>query len=281
MLVSKQGCAGAAMALCLGHPALADVSPEQVWQEFEAYVTDMGYDLRASESRAGGALRLSDVAVYMPFPEGDGEMTAQIGEMLLTPVGGAVRISLPSRFPITLSAPPQPDQDIEAVDLTIDVALEAPEMSVSGDPGDTTWDYAFERIGMALSEMIVDGAMVGRDAARAEASAGPVSGTSRMALADGLRKIDQQVSFGDLTWDLLGSDPDSANGGSLAGALTGLRSQTRAKPAAGRGRGHVGPAQGWVRRGGDAELGQWPDRLCHDRVRERNHRAQRQRGRHA
>ncbi|MBU2962578.1 DUF2125 domain-containing protein [Citreicella sp. C3M06] len=228
MLVSKQGLAVAAMALCLGHPALAEVSPEQVWQELEAYVTDMGYDLRASQSRAGGALRLSDVAIHMPFPEGDGEMTAQIGEMLLTPDGGAVKVALPARFPITLTATPKPEEDIEAVDMTIEVSLDAPEMTVSGDPGDTTWDYAFQRIGMALSELIVDDATVGRDAARAQASAGPVSGTSRMALADGLRKIDQQVSFGDLTWDLLGNDPDSANGGTLAGALTGLRSQTRA-----------------------------------------------------
>ncbi len=228
MLVSKQGLAVAVCALTVAHPALADITPDEVWQDLEAYFQGFGYDVRATQSRANGALRLSDVALFMALPEGEGEMRAQIGEMLLSPDDGAVTISLPSRFPVVLNLTPTDQEGIETVEMTYEVALGDPQMTVSGAPDDTTWDYSFATMGVALSELIVDGDPAGTDAARLAVNAGPVEGSSRMELADGMRHVSQTVGFGDVTFDLSGLDPEAGTGATLAGALTGLTARNRA-----------------------------------------------------
>ncbi|KAA8608688.1 hypothetical protein AL036_06180 [Salipiger aestuarii] len=231
MLVSKQGLALAACALTVAHPALADITPDQVWHDLETYFQSFGYEVRATESRTSGALRLSDVALRMALPEGEGEIRAQIGEMLLAPAGDAVTISLPARFPLVMTLTPTGEDEIETVDMTYEVALGDPEMTVSGAPDDTTWDYSFATMGLSLSELIVDGDVLGQDAARFAVAAGPVAGRSRMELVDGLRDIAQTVRFGDVTFDLSGSDPgaDPGTGGTFAGAVGGLTAENRTR----------------------------------------------------
>ena len=146
MRVSNLAAAAASAALLAAPPAWADVTPEQVWGDLEAYLASFGYAVTAEESRSGDTLTLTDMTVRMSFPEDEGEMTVMLEQMALRDQGdGTVALDLPTTLPVRISIAPT---DEETVDLTLDYTLDGMEMIIAGDPEDMT--YVYSAASMAL-----------------------------------------------------------------------------------------------------------------------------------
>lgn len=95
--------------------ALAEVTADQLWQGFRDVLAAEGVTVTAQENRRGNALILRG-----------GRIDAGMGTVVLLPdvtltetPDGAVTVTLPPRFPLTLDLPPQPG-DPDA--LTLDVS---------------------------------------------------------------------------------------------------------------------------------------------------------------
>ena len=56
MCVSRLTVAAAVTALVAGTPALADVTPQQVWDELQGYLESFGYEVTARETTDGDRL---------------------------------------------------------------------------------------------------------------------------------------------------------------------------------------------------------------------------------
>ena len=224
MRVSNLAAAAASAALLAAPPAWADVTPEQVWADLEAYLASFGYAVTAEESRSGDTLTLTDMTVRMSFPEDEGEMTVMLEQMALRDQGdGTVALDLPTTLPVPISIAPT---DEETVDLTLDYTLDGMEMIIAGDPEDMTYVYSATSMAVVLSELVVDDETIPSDNAAAQISAGPVDGETRITLAEGMRAISQQLSLGTVSYDILGSDPEGDGAGMLAGTLEGVSSES-------------------------------------------------------
>ncbi len=95
--------------------ALAEVTADQLWQGFRDAMAAEGVTVTAQENRRGNALILRGGRI----DAGDGAVVLLPDVTLTEMPGGAVTVTLPPRFPLTLDLPPQPG-DPDA--LTLDVS---------------------------------------------------------------------------------------------------------------------------------------------------------------
>ncbi|TNF17208.1 MAG: hypothetical protein EP318_22275, partial [Rhodobacteraceae bacterium] len=227
MRVSKYAIVPVAAALLMASPALAEVTPEQVWEDFSGYLKSFGYEVNASEALSGDTLTLSDLRVTMALPEANGAVAVAFGSMELRGQGdGSVKVVLPETVPISVTVAPE---DEDAVDMEIGYSLDALDMVVSGDPEAMTYVFSAEAMAMALSKLVVDGKEIPRDGLRAELTTGPVEGEAQVTIADGTREVVQTVSIGTVSYDVAGQDPEGEGAGMLLGSLTGLVSESLAR----------------------------------------------------
>src|SRR6056297_3595941 len=77
--------------------AQADVTAQQVWDDWRAYLSGTGYSVTADESMSGGTLTVTNVAMSMAMPEGAGDMVVTFGEIKFTEAGdGTVTVTIPT-----------------------------------------------------------------------------------------------------------------------------------------------------------------------------------------
>lgn len=132
--------------LALSTPALADITPDQLWAQMQATVADAGGTLTAQENRRGGSLVLQRGQIDL----GDGALVL-LPDITLQPTPDrGVSVELPARFPLTLDVPPgpnvpdRPTMTVSAPDLKLvirslgeqatDFDLSATSITASLDP---------------------------------------------------------------------------------------------------------------------------------------------------
>ncbi|MGH1416014.1 MAG: DUF2125 domain-containing protein [Pelagimonas sp.] len=209
-----------ALALCaFVTPALADVTPQQVWDDLETYLQSFGYTVSATEVADGSNLIVNDVVMSMPIPEMDGSVTFTMGTMGLTDQGdGTVAVSFAEQMPVHVTGTDGGDE----IDVTVNFGQQDMTMIVSGEPDNLTYDYSATKMTIALGKMMADGQEITRDMFRFDVEAGPLSGKSTVLRAAGMQSISQALSYGDVTYDFAFNDPDSDDAGLFNGALSGV-----------------------------------------------------------
>lgn len=203
-------------AVLLAQSAAADVTPEQVWADLKGYLEGYGYQVTASDSMSGNTLTVSNISMTVPIPEEDTSITMTMPEIVFTGNGGTVDVAWPAEMPVTFLVD---DGEVKATLLyeTADLA-----MTVSGDPNATSWEYSAASTKVSLSELVVDGETIPREAGRGELVLTGVSGTSVMATGE-MRDVEQSMSIDKLTYDIAARDPDDAENSLLfKGHLDGL-----------------------------------------------------------
>ncbi|MBS0126250.1 hypothetical protein [Thetidibacter halocola] len=212
-----------ALALCaVAAPALAEVTPKQVWDDLEAYLEGFGYVVEATESTFGDKLTVTGITIAMTMPEteeGGGDVTISMDEVTLTGRSdGSVTVTFPEQMPVAVDVTSEGEQ----VEMVIDYTHDALELIVSGDPDAMTYDYAATSLAMVLGSLFVDGEEVTRDMARFEVAMGPLDGTSTVTRDGDTRSIAQDFTMGDIRYTAVANDPESGEGGTFAGSLRGV-----------------------------------------------------------
>ncbi len=209
-----------ALAICaFTTPALADVTPQQVWDDLESYMQGFGYSVTGTETADGNNLTVSDVVMSMALPDMEGAVTFSMGSLDLMDQGdGTVLINFPAQMPIQVKGV----EDGEDIDVTINFGQEDMKLIVSGEENNLTYDYTATKMTVGLGKMMADGQEITRDMLRLDVEAGPISGTSTVVRADGMQSVSQTFDYGDLTYDVAFNDPDSEDTGLFNGAMNGV-----------------------------------------------------------
>ena len=198
--------------------AAADVTPAQVWQDLKSYMEGYGYEVSASDAMSGDTLTVSDITMTIPIPEENATLAMGMPEIVFAGNGGAVDVAWPAEMEVTFAM--TSDEGNGTATLLYETAELA--MTVSGDPGDTTWEYSAASTKVSLSELVVDGMTITRDMGRGELVLTGLAGKSAMKTGE-MRDIDQTMSADKLTYDIAARDPDSENSNMmLKGHLDGL-----------------------------------------------------------
>lgn len=207
-------------ALCLsllGAPALADVTADQVWADWKAYLQGFGYDLNGQETRDGATLTVSGIGMDIAVP--DGEFRMEMPDITFTETGdGAVSVNLPEVMPMTYAI--SPDQG-EALRGTITYTQDSPTMIVTGVPEDMTYTYAAESVSMTMSGLPMVGSAATQEVMNMTFRMSAPAGTMRMAQGD-LRTYTQNMTANTMTYDVSFADPRTNDRAQFSGNVADM-----------------------------------------------------------
>lgn len=202
-------------ALFCATAAQAEITADQVWQDWKSYYAQMGQTITAgSEGHEGDTLVIKDVKITSTMPNATTEGT--VAEIRLKELGdGTVELTLSPEIPVTIHETPAegPVSDI-AMKLTQSDA----KVLVSGTP--EAMDYVFTATDIGLS----------MDEAKVEGSAAPVkmqitahgnSGTYHSELSAG-RTLKSEYKADSVDVALAGADPEGGGTFNLTGTMNGL-----------------------------------------------------------
>lgn len=138
-----------AVALIAGAvPALADVTPAQVWDNLTSYYSDMGYEVAiGSRDETGQTLTLTDVLVSSDVEYG--KTSIAIPKVSLSQTGDArVRTVFEGDMMTSSQGKGEYAEDMPTVDMVI--SMPGNEMISSGDPKDMLHEITYPTLKMAM-----------------------------------------------------------------------------------------------------------------------------------
>jgi hypothetical protein len=154
--------ATALLAALAAGPALADVTAQQVWDDWKAQMGiygDAGLTI-GSETYENGVLTVTDLGFNVTGEDGS-VATGTLPELVLTENGdGTVSVTMSEEYPIHISNPADPETGSEASEVDLAFRQNGMTMTVSGDPGALTYDLAAARYAIELDGVTEAGAEV-------------------------------------------------------------------------------------------------------------------------
>lgn len=219
MTTYKSGAAWAAGAiLCMtGGTAVADVTPAQVWTDWKDSMTGYGFSVTAQETATGSDLKLNDIIMKMDAPEGGADTEIIFPELTLSDNGdGTVSITIPASVPISVNVTGPEPVSFDLIYTTSDM-----DMIASGDSSELTYTYTAASVGLAVEDLVSEGEPV--DFGTATMTLQNVKGLT-VTTAGELRKSDQQVTSGPVTYEIVAADPeDPTSKFNLSGQIESLK----------------------------------------------------------
>jgi len=198
--------------------ALADLSAQDVWDDWKSYLSGTGYDVNGTENLSGGTLTVSDVSMMVPIPEEDATVGMKLPEIQFVENGdGTVNVLFPAEFPITFNFAGGGDEASGEMIYSHDGSA----MLVSGDAANMTYDYASPLVELALGKVMADGEEMPEGMVKATISLTDVVTKTNMTVGD-IRRYDQNMTIASLNYDFGAKEPGGTDGGSATGSLQGL-----------------------------------------------------------
>lgn len=169
-----------ATALIAGGMAHADVTAQQVWDDWKAQMSlngDEGISIGSEES-SGGTVTVRDLSIN--FSDDEITVESQLGDLIFEEQGdGSVNVVMAESYPIVITGE-------DGVVVTIEVSQENGSIVVSGDPDAMNYAISADTYTFALVD-IVDGDVTFTGDARAVAS--DINGNYTVNLGD-MREVD-------------------------------------------------------------------------------------------
>ena len=162
----KLKAAVSAMALLAAGPALADVTAQQVWDDWKAQMAVYGESgmTIGAETYEGGVLTVTDLGFNVTGEDGS-TATGNLPELVFTENGdGTVSITMSEEYPITISTPADPTTESEASDVALALRHTGLVMTASGEPQALTYDLSAARYALELDSVTEAGAEVPAEA---------------------------------------------------------------------------------------------------------------------
>ena len=198
-----------ALALTLAAPAMADITPEGLWENWQAYATSMGQTITTeSVERDGDALVVTGMTLAIAQEGATGSAT--IDELRFTDQGdGTVQVTMSETYPLEMTVSP----DDEDGPTTIAMQISQPGLTItaSGDAAETTYDFLAPGVTIALTS--IEGVDAEAVDMTAEVAFANMSGKYIMTAADGdMSKLNSSFAADSLTLTINGTDPDPSPG---------------------------------------------------------------------
>lgn len=205
-------------------PGLA-ITPEELWTQWQSYLTSSGYEITATESGSGDSLTVSDIELSMEMPVEDDEtaaVTVSLGEYTFSGRGdGSVDVLMPGRQTIAIHVE-APEED--PVDITLVQTATGFSMVASGTAEDTDYTYSADSLGLAMTDLVRGGETV--ELGTVEVAINGISGTTGIDVAGGRYTVEQTLGASELTYtvDVADPEPDSTGTFTMNGRMEGISS---------------------------------------------------------
>ena len=200
--------------------AAADLSAQDVWGDWRAYIEGMGYTVTATEAANGDTLAVNDITAVSPQSDDIGQTTIRLGNLQFVTNGdGSVDVVMPSSMPMTIDIAAQginPATQVEVI-----YTQSGQKMTTSGDTAALSYDYAADTFGLALASLTVGDETMGNDTARFSLNGTALSSQTNVTVAE-QRSYAQSMEIGGMTYDVFFKEPDDVAAISLNSTLNDL-----------------------------------------------------------
>ncbi|WP_037315469.1 hypothetical protein [Ruegeria halocynthiae] len=214
----RRSCGAALAYAVVANGALADVTANDIWDDWQAYLTQMGYTVSGDQAISGAVTTITDMTVSMELPEEEGQFQFVVPQMTLIENGdGTVNVDLPESLPMTVSG----ELDGDAFSVNVVQTQSGLNMVVSGTPDDMTYDYTADSLGLKLDKLEVEGETSQDDVLAANLEMTDLAGSSRMKIGEN-RDVDQEFTADDLTYSMAFQDPEGEDDAKFDGSMKQL-----------------------------------------------------------
>ena len=144
----------ALLALLSGTAATADVTPEEVWQNWQDLGKSAGQTITAgSVTRDGDTLVVEDVTTA--YAKDGTTIEANIDEINFADLGdGTVGVTMSDSYPIEMTVPAEAGKaGATPTDITIEVSQPGLEMTVGGSTDDTSYEFSAPTVGIKVASV--------------------------------------------------------------------------------------------------------------------------------
>ena len=202
-------------AILTAPAAFADVTAEQVWQDWQSQIERSSTIQIATqgETYENGVLTVSGLS-YVNNQDGL-NINSDLGDVVFTEnADGTVDITVPEKMSFTITS----DLDDDAMDITADLTLTGADITAAGDENTITYDALVDRY-----LIDVDFALDGDEpeSFKLRLNLVGVEGTSTSSNDDQGQSLDYDVTMGALNY-IMSIEPTDGGTVSLAGNMTDL-----------------------------------------------------------
>jgi hypothetical protein len=214
-----------ALALSLAAPAFADVTPEQVWEDWQSFSSGSGQTITTeSVERDGDTLVVT--GMKLTFAQDGVNGTSSIDELRFTDNGdGTVGVTMSETYPIEMTIDPPEGEDSDGpLTLAIEISQPGIAITASGDESETAYDFNAPSLTVALTG--IEG--VETEAVDMTAKFTLTNTTGKYILtpgADGTSGLNSSFAAESMTMLFEGTDPDPspAEGADAAGVPSAVK----------------------------------------------------------
>jgi hypothetical protein len=209
-------CSSAIALVFVASAACADVTPQEVWDSWQAMLTSSGQELTVgSTAEAGGVLDVTDVQVAYKDQLG-GSASVSFAKLSFKDNGdGTVTVTMPESYPVQMAFAAEADGP-ESMKLTVT----QPGMTIvaGGSATETSYDFTAPSVTIKLDEITDQGGKV----LDTQADMVMTEATARyLVLRDGDKtNLDMSYAAKGMTLNVSGTDNSEGGGGQGAGSVT-------------------------------------------------------------
>lgn len=183
--------------------ALADITPQDVWKNWQAYATAYGLDLTANIARSSDSLQLTNIRYAYNIPLRSERLSLQTGTAKLSQnADGTVSLTMPKSAKIKLVVVPATGPKITT---TFSYTHENQSLLASGTPDAITYDFNAESLGLRLESL--DGPNIPQDLFALDLVLDGISGASTYSTGD-LFNITSTIAVDSIAFFFEANDPD-------------------------------------------------------------------------
>ncbi|MEO1238437.1 MAG: DUF2125 domain-containing protein [Pseudomonadota bacterium] len=141
----------------LAWPAAADISPAEVWADWQRLIESSNATLQVgNEDASSDALTLTDVTIGADFPEDGGSFETTIPELVFENRGdGTVEIKMSAEYPIAILG----KDEVTGEDFAVNIIARQPGMVTiaSREDATTRYDYVGPEVQISVAQLTLDG----------------------------------------------------------------------------------------------------------------------------
>ena len=195
-------------------PALADVTAQNVWDNWNAYIDGLGYQVDAKIDQTANGLTAQNLTVSVDFEENTGRAVMDIGNVqFLENSDGTVDIVFAKTVPIKVDMTPPSG---EAIAFKIDYSQDTLAMRASGTPEMMRYDYTAREMKVSLGDLVVDGTAMPASAIHMAIGLEGIEGTTTTSLSTSRDNV-QAFTAARVNYDMVFTDPENPESVQITG----------------------------------------------------------------
>jgi Uncharacterized protein conserved in bacteria (DUF2125) len=209
-------CSSAIVLVFLANGASADVTPQEVWDSWQAMLTSSGQELTVgSTAEAGGVLDVTDVQVAYKDQLG-GSAFVSFDKLSFKDNGdGTVTVTMPESYPVQMAFS-SASEGPESMKLT--VSQPGITIVAGGSATETSYDFSAPAVAIKLDELVDQGGKV----LDTQADMAMTGATAKyLVIQDGDKTaLDMAYAFKGLVLNVSGTDNSGDSGGQGRGTVS-------------------------------------------------------------